>query len=78
MAEKTTINIPVKLLIMIWVVVVIGYCSNNMRVSEAAVSECAKPCMPVCLKEEGATLPICEIACENYCKQISGNHGGST
>ncbi|PRQ58776.1 hypothetical protein RchiOBHm_Chr1g0362981 [Rosa chinensis] len=73
MANKTVVNIPVKLLIMIWVVVVIG-CSNNMLVTEA-VSDCAEPCMPVCLKEEGATLHVCEIACENYCQQISGSGG---
>ncbi|KAF4381197.1 hypothetical protein F8388_012119 [Cannabis sativa] len=28
--------------------------------------------MPVCLAERGATIPMCEIACEDYCRQISG------
>ncbi|KAL6290710.1 hypothetical protein Pyn_16272 [Prunus yedoensis var. nudiflora] len=63
MANKTAILICV-------LVVVVG-CSS-MQGSEA-ISACAKPCMPVCMKEEGASIPICEIACENYCKQISGN-----
>ncbi|GMN31353.1 hypothetical protein TIFTF001_003214 [Ficus carica] len=38
-----------------------------------ALSECAKPCMPVCLNEKGATIPMCETACEDYCKQASGS-----
>ncbi|EXC32934.1 hypothetical protein L484_013049 [Morus notabilis] len=40
-----------------------------------ALSECAKQCMPVCLKEQGATIPVCETACENYCQQSSDNGG---
>ena len=55
-------------------VLVAMVCSYSMKGSEA-LSDCAKPCMPVCLKEEGANIPICEIACENYCKQVSGNGG---
>ncbi|KAF4371066.1 hypothetical protein G4B88_020534 [Cannabis sativa] len=42
------------------------------RTSEA-LTECAKLCMPVCLRETGAGLPACEKACEDYCKQISSN-----
>ncbi|KOM34373.1 hypothetical protein LR48_Vigan02g052300 [Vigna angularis] len=37
------------------------------------LSECAKQCMPVCLKEKGATIAVCGPACEKYCQQISGN-----
>jgi len=37
------------------------------------LSDCAKQCMPVCLKEEGATIDVCGPACEKYCEQISGN-----
>jgi len=37
------------------------------------LSDCAKQCMPVCLKEKGATIAVCGPACEKYCEQISGN-----
>ncbi|CAJ1967854.1 unnamed protein product [Sphenostylis stenocarpa] len=37
------------------------------------LSDCAKQCMPVCLKENGATIAVCGPACEKYCDQISGN-----
>ncbi|KAL6328369.1 hypothetical protein AAG906_034513 [Vitis piasezkii] len=39
---------------------------------------CAKDCMPVCLKVEGATIHACEESCHEYCKQISGrgSNGG--
>ncbi|OWM73890.1 hypothetical protein CDL15_Pgr018950 [Punica granatum] len=40
-----------------------------------ALSECAKLCMPVCLKED-SNMSACETACENYCDQIDGNTGG--
>lgn len=36
-----------------------------------ALSDCAKQCMPVCLKEEGATIDACGTACENYCAQVT-------
>ncbi|KAF4402381.1 hypothetical protein G4B88_012166 [Cannabis sativa] len=45
-----------------------------------AVSECAKGCMDFCLKERATTIPACEIACENYCGQVTPNqdsHKGS-
>ncbi|CAL5207738.1 unnamed protein product [Lathyrus oleraceus] len=31
------------------------------------LSDCAKQCMPVCLKENGATIQICGPACEQFC-----------
>ncbi|GAU31390.1 hypothetical protein TSUD_19360 [Trifolium subterraneum] len=34
------------------------------------LSDCAKECMPVCLKENGATIDICGDACEKYCEQM--------
>ncbi|KAF5733738.1 hypothetical protein HS088_TW16G00178 [Tripterygium wilfordii] len=40
------------------------------------VSDCAKQCMPTCMREDGATLEACDVACEEYCKQITGNTGG--
>ncbi|KAF5742548.1 hypothetical protein HS088_TW09G00598 [Tripterygium wilfordii] len=42
-----------------------------------AVSDCAKQCMPTCMREDGATLHACDPACEKYCEQISGNTGGA-
>jgi hypothetical protein len=53
------------------VLVVTMGCAN---VSEA-LSPCAKDCMPVCLKEDGATRDSCGKACEDYCKQVSGDGG---
>lgn len=41
-----------------------------------ALSECAKDCMPVCLRVEGATIPVCGQSCEEYCKQLGGGAGG--
>ncbi|KEH41362.1 hypothetical protein MtrunA17_Chr1g0170831 [Medicago truncatula] len=35
------------------------------------LSDCAKECMPVCLKEKGATIDTCSPACEKYCVQIT-------
>ncbi|KAM1819434.1 hypothetical protein ACFX15_001020 [Malus domestica] len=69
MANKTN-KIPA----IVICVLVVMVCSCIMKGSEA-LSDCAKPCMPVCMKEEGASIPICEIACENYCKQVSGDAG---
>ncbi|GMN51051.1 hypothetical protein TIFTF001_020210 [Ficus carica] len=40
-----------------------------------ALSDCAKECMPVCLKEKGATIPVCETACENFCSQATSGAG---
>lgn len=40
------------------------------------LSDCAKQCMPVCLREKGATIEACGPACENYCKQAG--HGDQT
>ncbi|PON67987.1 Thionin [Trema orientale] len=40
-----------------------------------ALTPCAKECMPVCLKEDGATIPVCETACESYCKQAASGSG---
>lgn len=40
-----------------------------------ALSECAKECMPICLKEDDA-MGACETACEGYCDQVEGNTGG--
>ncbi|KAK7393071.1 hypothetical protein VNO78_21523 [Psophocarpus tetragonolobus] len=37
------------------------------------LSNCAKQCMPVCLREKGAIIEVCGPACEKYCDQISGN-----
>lgn len=36
------------------------------------LSDCAKECMPVCLKEKGATIEACSPACEEYCDQVKG------
>ena len=38
-----------------------------------SLSDCAKQCMPVCLKEKGSTIAVCGPACEKYCDQIAGN-----
>ncbi|GFZ05854.1 hypothetical protein Acr_18g0000240 [Actinidia rufa] len=32
-----------------------------------ALSDCAKNCMPTCLKVDGASMSQCEQACEQYC-----------
>ncbi|KAK2968171.1 hypothetical protein RJ640_018264 [Escallonia rubra] len=37
-----------------------------------ALSNCAKDCMPTCMKVNGATIDACGIACEQYCQHISG------
>ncbi|XP_057979115.1 uncharacterized protein LOC131165390 [Malania oleifera] len=37
-----------------------------------ALSQCGKDCMPVCLRVEGATIPACQVSCEDFC-----NHGGN-
>merc|ERR1711974_266762 len=44
--------------------------------TEPVLSDCAKQCMPVCLKEDGATIPMCETACVSYCKQTSSGRSG--
>ncbi|KAF5729494.1 hypothetical protein HS088_TW21G01661 [Tripterygium wilfordii] len=41
-----------------------------------AISDCAKQCMPTCMREDGATLDACDVACEKYCEQTIGNAGG--
>lgn len=41
--------------------------------SAETLSDCAKQCMPVCLKEKGATIEVCGPACEKYCEQIAGS-----
>ena len=61
MANK--IAIPTLLIAML---VVVAFAQTG-----EALTECAKQCMPVCLKEQGATIPVCETACEGYCKQAA-------
>ncbi|KAA8539297.1 hypothetical protein F0562_025989 [Nyssa sinensis] len=39
-----------------------------------AISDCAKDCMPTCMKVDGASISACEEGCENYCNQIGGGH----
>jgi hypothetical protein len=39
------------------------------------LSDCAKECMPVCLKENGATIDSCGAACEKYCDQMTATMG---
>ncbi|KAF7811817.1 protein NCA1-like [Senna tora] len=39
---------------------------------EALPTDCGKKCMPVCMNEKGATISVCESACEKYCQQIVG------
>ncbi|KAE7996998.1 hypothetical protein FH972_001673 [Carpinus fangiana] len=46
------------------------------KVSEGQ-SACADGCKPVCLKEEGSTAAGCDKACDDYCKQVSGESGGA-
>ncbi|KMT08014.1 hypothetical protein BVRB_6g144230 [Beta vulgaris subsp. vulgaris] len=40
-----------------------------------AISDCAKDCMPNCLRVEGASIPSCETSCEGYCDQKDGQGG---
>nr|DAD26755.1 TPA_asm: hypothetical protein HUJ06_028223 [Nelumbo nucifera] len=44
----------------------------SFQMSEA-ISECAQQCVPFCMKDAGNTVPACEVACENYCKQSDGD-----
>lgn len=37
------------------------------------VSDLAKSCMPVCMKEKGATTAICEKSCEEASQLVSRN-----
>lgn len=36
---------------------------------------CIQQCMPVCLKEDGATSLACDPACNAYCVQIARGNG---
>ena len=38
-----------------------------MATHTEALSDCAKNCMPTCLKVDGASMSQCEQACEQYC-----------
>ncbi|OIW13255.1 hypothetical protein TanjilG_14188 [Lupinus angustifolius] len=38
------------------------------------LSDCAKECMPVCLKEKGSTIDACSPACEEYCSQYASKN----
>ncbi|KAF4371079.1 hypothetical protein G4B88_020523 [Cannabis sativa] len=64
MANKT---VNIRALSMMLVVLLVGAFFQTGE----ALSDCGKGCMPVCLAERGATIPMCEIACEDYCRQIS-------
>ncbi|KAK7305236.1 hypothetical protein VNO77_43138 [Canavalia gladiata] len=44
---------------------------------DETLSDCAKSCMPVCLKENGASMAGCGTACESYCDQISKSFKGN-
>lgn len=48
--------------------------ANHPNMSEA-ISDCAKDCMPNCLRVEGASIPSCETSCEGYCDQKDGQGG---
>lgn len=75
--QKITITIAItkmsnKNAIPVLLIATLVVASAFMQTGEA-LSECAKPCMPVCLNEKGATIPVCETACEEYCIQASGS-----
>ena len=42
------------------------------------LSDCAKDCMPVCLKEKGATIDVCGPACETFCQQYNSKKTSKT
>ncbi|KAB1208400.1 hypothetical protein CJ030_MR7G001369 [Morella rubra] len=66
MASKNPLNV-----LFISVLVVTSWANASV-----ALSQCAKGCMPVCLREKGAAKTSCEKACEAYCRQVSGNNAG--
>lgn len=63
MASKKTLTAS----LLICLVIVMA-CVENVE----SLSDCAKQCMPVCLKENGATIDACGPACEKFCDQVKG------
>lgn len=43
-----------------------------------AISECAKDCMPTCMKVKEASISVCKSSCEDYCEQVKGRHRQET
>ncbi|GKU91692.1 hypothetical protein SLEP1_g5525 [Rubroshorea leprosula] len=42
-------------------------CTNSCE----SLSWCSRKCMLVCLKEEGANIDACVLACTSYCKHVA-------
>ena len=49
--------------------------TSNSNIIEG-ISDCAKECMPNCLRVDGATIHNCKNSCEALCDQRDG-HGGA-
>ncbi|KAF8006372.1 hypothetical protein BT93_K0617 [Corymbia citriodora subsp. variegata] len=63
---KMAMNKKTVVAILMMVAVLMAFAATSCEATE----DCTKACMPVCLKTEGASVPACNRACAEYCRQV--------